>query len=563
MAKPTELIRQVALPSQLSAPAVSWTRETDVVVLGSGAAGLAAALAARPVRDVLIVTKDTLDAGSTAWAQGGLAAVFDPADTFAEHVRDTLEAGGGLCDESAVKSLVWDAPTAINYLEKMGAAFDPSADGSRALTREGGHSRSRIVHAGGDQSGAEIQRTLDENAINAGVEVLEHAFALDLVFGPTSSTGKRQVAGVRIALLNMDGTVASVGIVLARAIVVATGGYGQVFASTSNPPAVTGDGHALALRAGLTLRDLEFVQFHPTVLWQEVGSTKQQVLISEAVRGEGAVLFDAAGERIMKGVHPQEDLAPRDVVAAAISARMAQNINGVDDHVYLDATHIGARFATRFPFITKACNAAGIDPQQDRIPVAPAAHYTCGGIDSNMDGTTEVEGLFAVGEVAYTGVHGANRLASNSLTESLVVGTRVGRNLAWKLPTRVEPVESEPKDELVGLLDDSMRAYVRVTMSKHVGVLRRPDGLQSTLDALAVTAEKIDVNTMATRRNFEATNILTVATAVCASALARTESRGCHRRTDTTGSRDVWLRHLQVSFVDNQLLIENMPSENV
>jgi len=567
VSKPSELAhktvtREVSLPTTLSAPAVSWTRDTDVVVLGSGAAGLAAALAARPVRDVLIVTKDTLDAGSTAWAQGGLAAVFDPADTFAEHVNDTLDAGGGLCDENAVKSLVRDAPTAINYLEKMGAAFDPSADGSRALTREGGHSRSRIVHAGGDQSGAEIQRTLDENAINAGVEVLENAFALDLVFGPTLASGRRQVAGVRIALLDASGDVVSVGVVTARAIVVATGGYGQVFASTSNPPAVTGDGHALALRAGLTLRDLEFVQFHPTVLWQEVGSTKQQVLISEAVRGEGAILFDAAGERIMQGEHPQEDLAPRDVVAAAISARMAQNINGVDDHVYLDATNIGDRFATRFPFITKACNAAGIDPQRERIPVAPAAHYTCGGIDSNMDGTTEVEGLYAVGEVAYTGVHGANRLASNSLTESLVVGTRVGRNLAWKLPSRVDPIEPDKSDAVVGLLDDSLRAHVRVLMSKHVGVLRRPDGLQSTLDSLAVTADKIDANTTPTRRNFEATNILTVATAVAASALERTESRGCHRRTDTVSARDIWIRHLQVSLGQHQLTIDNVPEEN-
>ncbi|NDF41472.1 MAG: FAD-dependent oxidoreductase, partial [Actinobacteria bacterium] len=254
----------MALPRRLAAPEPTWTRDLDVVVLGSGAAGLAAALAARPVRNVLIVTKDTLDAGSTAWAQGGLAAVLDPTDTFAEHVRDTLEAGAGLCDEAAVTSLVRDAPTAIDYLEKLGAAFDPGADGERALTREGGHSRSRIVHAGGDQSGAEIQRTLDENAINAGVEVFEHAFALDLEFGVTPA-GKRQVAGVRIAVLGPSGEVVSVGIVTARAVVVATGGYGQVFASTSNPAAVTGDGHALALRAGLVLRDLEFVQFHPTV----------------------------------------------------------------------------------------------------------------------------------------------------------------------------------------------------------------------------------------------------------------------------------------------------------
>ena len=543
---------RIALPRRLAAPQPSWTRDVDVVVLGSGAAGLAAALAARPVRNVLIVTKDTLDAGSTAWAQGGLAAVLDPTDTFAEHVRDTLEAGAGLCDEVAVTSLVRDAPTAIDYLEKLGAAFDPGADGERALTREGGHSRSRIVHAGGDQSGAEIQRTLDENAINAGVEVFEHAFALDLEFG-VSATGRRQVAGVRIAVLGPQGDVVSVGIVTARAVVVATGGYGQVFASTSNPAAVTGDGHALALRAGLTLRDLEFVQFHPTVLWQGVDSTAQQTLISEAVRGEGAILFDAAGERIMKGVHPLEDLAPRDVVAAAISKRMAEAVNGVDDHVYLDATGIGDRFEERFPFITRACRAAGIDPTRDRIPVAPAAHYTCGGIDSNLDGTTSIEGLYAVGEVAYTGVHGANRLASNSLTESLVVGTRVGRNLAWKLPAKVELVDERLDGE--GTLDDSLRAHVRTLMAKHVGVLRSPDALASTLDALGVVADKVEDDVAPTRRNFEATNILTVAAAVTASALARTESRGCHRRTDVTASVPAWERHLEVSLDDDGLAI--------
>jgi L-aspartate oxidase len=506
----------------------------------------------------LIITKDTLDAGSTAWAQGGLAAVLDPADTFGEHVRDTLEAGAGLCDEAAVTSLVRDAPTAIQYLEKLGAAFDPGSDGLRALTREGGHSRSRIVHAGGDQSGAEVQRTLDMNAINAGVEVMDHAFALDLVFGK-SSGGRRRIAGVRIAKLDAQGNVESVGLVKAPAVVIATGGYGQVFASTSNPPAVTGDGHALALRAGLTLRDLEFVQFHPTVLWHSASSTQQQMLISEAVRGEGAILFDAAGERIMQGAHPQEDLAPRDVVASAISARMAQAPAGVDDHVYLDATGI-ENFEERFPFITKACRAAGIDPLTQRIPVAPAAHYTCGGIDSNLDGITEVDGLYAVGEVAYTGVHGANRLASNSLTESLVVGTRVGRNLAWKMPERVEP-EENVESEVAGLLDDSLRTHVRTLMSKHVGVLRKPEGLQHALDALAIAAEKVDASMVPSRRNFEATNILTVATAVAASALARTESRGCHRRTDTAEQREIWVRHLEVSLRSGSLSISGIPNE--
>ena len=546
--------RTTSLPSALHAPQVSWSRDVDVVVLGSGAAGLATALAARPVRRVLIVTKDTLDAGSTAWAQGGLAAVLDPSDTFAEHVRDTLDAGAGLCDEDAVKSLVRDAPTAIAYLESLGAAFDPAGDGSHALTREGGHSRSRIVHSGGDQSGAEIQRTLDINAINAGVEVLDHAFALDLVM----AEGRRKVAGVRIAMLAPDGSVVSVGVVYARAVVVATGGYGQAFASTSNPPAVTGDGHALALRAGVALRDVEFVQFHPTVLWQSVNAAGQQTLISEAVRGEGAVLLDAAGNRIMRDIHAQEDLAPRDVVAAAISARMAESVNGVDDHVYLDARSIGNRFEERFPFITQACRAAGIDPAHDLIPVSPAAHYTCGGIVSNMDGTTDVEGLYAVGEVAYTGVHGANRLASNSLTESLVVGTRVGRNLAWRLPDAV----TTPASEATGgaLIDDSLRAQVRTTMSKYVGVLRSPDGLAAAIDVLSVIAEKSDSSIDANRRNFEATNMLSVALAVSVAALERTESRGCHRRTDVTVPLDRWRTHLDVSLHDGELVIEGIPS---
>lgn len=538
------------VPTALLAPEASWTRETDVVVLGSGAAGLAAALAARPVRRVLIVTKDTLDAGSTAWAQGGLAAVLAPGDTFEEHVRDTLDAGAGLCDESAVRQLVNEAPTAVSYLESLGAAFDPGLDGAHALTREGGHSHSRIVHSGGDRSGAEIQRTLDINAVNAGVEVLDHAFALDLVMavGP-----RRQVAGVRIAMLDAEGAVTSVGVVRARAVVIATGGVGQIFASTSNPRAVTGDGHALALRAGLRLRDIEFVQFHPTVLWQGVNALDQQTLISEAVRGEGAVLLDAAGDRIMRGVHPQEDLAPRDVVAAAIHERMARGVNGVDDHVFLDARPIGERFRERFPFITEACAKAGIDPTRDLIPVSPAAHYSCGGILSNMDGTTEVEGLYAVGEVAYTGVHGANRLASNSLTESLVVGTRVGRSLAWKMPSRTEPDATAVRAS--ALLDESLASEVRQTMSRHVGVLRSPEGLAHACDALSVIAEKSSVDVTPSRRSFEATNILTTAVAVAGAAEKRKESRGCHRRTDVTTAESDRLVHFDVSMNEGAIEI--------
>ena len=433
----------MVLPRRLKAPAPTWERDVDVVVLGSGAAGLSAALAARPVRSVLVVTKDVLEAGSTQWAQGGLAGVLDPADSTENHVRDTLAAGAGLCDEDVVRQLVDEAPTSIRYLMRLGAAFDPDHDtGPRpgfdldiALTREGGHSHDRIVHSGGDRSGAEVQRTLDESAIGAGVDVMNHTFGLDLVMGRTVD-GTRQVVGVRVARTDRHGAVTSVGTITARAVVIACGGYGQVFASTSNPPAVTGDGVAMALRAGVPVRDLEFVQFHPTVMWRGPEARGQQALVSEAVRGEGAILFDAAGARIMEGVHPQEDLAPRDVVSAAISARMAEAPGGVDDHVYLDATHMGKRFAVRFPTIHAACVEIGLDPVVDRIPVAPAAHYSCGGITARLDGSTALPGLFAVGEVTSTGVHGANRLASNSLTESIVAGTRVGRDLAWELPER-------------------------------------------------------------------------------------------------------------------------------
>ena len=543
------------LPGRLAAPEPTWSAETDVVVLGSGAAGLSAAIAARPTREVVLITKDTLDAGSTNWAQGGLAAVLDPADSLENHVRDTLAAGAGLCDQAAVTTLVTEAPTAITYLTRLGASFDAGVHGEVALTREGGHSHRRIVHAGGYQSGAEVQRTLDESVRLAGVQVVEHAFGLDLLLG-TNENGERAVAGVRVAMLDEHGGVESVGDIRARAVVVATGGYGQVFASTSNPPAVTGDGIALALRAGAEATDLEFIQFHPTVLWRGSDATGQQALISEAVRGEGAFLLDAAGRRVMAGVHPQEDLAPRDVVAAAISRRMAESPAGVDDHVYLDARRI-PNFETRFPSITASCVAAGIEPTQDLIPVAPAAHYACGGIRADLDGRTSIRGLFVVGEAACTGVHGANRLASNSLTEGVVAGTRVGRDLGWSMPPSVEP------DEMHGtpaLIDSFHREALRAAMSRHVGVLRTPEGLSQVASILETLASNASPDIIPTRKSFEATNMLTLASAVVASASARTESRGCHRRTDWPDQRTEWMRHLTCTLSDGEIMITNAVS---
>jgi len=540
------------LPHRLAAPAPTWERDVDVVVLGSGAAGLSAALACRPVRSVLVVTKDILSAGSTQWAQGGLAGVLDPTDTIENHVRDTLAAGAGLCDESVVRELVTEAPKSIRYLMRLGAAFDPEHGGTDiALTREGGHSHNRIVHSGGDRSGAEVQRTLDESAIGAGVDVMARAFALDLILG-TAADGERQVVGVRIGHTDEHGALISVGTITARAVVLACGGYGQVFASTSNPPAVTGDGVAMALRAGVPVTDVEFIQFHPTVMWNGADATGQQALVSEAVRGEGAILFDAAGERIMQGVHPQEDLAPRDVVAAAISERMGEAAAGVDDHVYLDATHMGERFYERFPSITAACREVGLDPATDRIPVAPAAHYVCGGIRAGLDGTTALRGLYAAGEVTSTGVHGANRLASNSLTESIVAGTRVGRDLAWELPDAVRPdPEPDAGRSNPPLMDPAHLPALRSAMSRHVGVLRSAETLavaRSSLEAIAATLDTADTAVEPSRRSWEGTNLLVMATAIVAAANARTESRGCHRRTDHPEPRDVWLTHLDVAL---------------
>ncbi len=539
------------LPRRLAAPPPTWERDVDVVVLGSGAAGLSAALACRPVRSVLVVTKDILSAGSTQWAQGGLAGVLDPTDTIENHVRDTLEAGAGLCDEDVVRELVTEAPKSIRYLMRLGAAFDPELGGTDiALTREGGHSHNRIVHSGGDQSGAEVQRTLDESALGAGVDVMARAFALDLILG-TAADGERQVVGVRIGQTNESGALVSVGTITARAVVLACGGYGQVFASTSNPPAVTGDGVAMALRAGVPVTDVEFVQFHPTVMWRGADATGQQALVSEAVRGEGAILYDAAGERIMQGVHPQEDLAPRDVVADAISRRMAEAPAGVDDHVYLDATHMGERFYERFPSITAACREVGLDPATDRIPVAPAAHYACGGIRAGLDGTTALRGLYAAGEVTATGVHGANRLASNSLTESIVAGTRVGRDLAWELPDAVSPDPDVDDPTAPPLLHPSRLREVRSVMSRHVGALRSAESLAAAAGALGAIARTLGTgNEVAepSRRSWEGTNLLTVAIAVVAAAQARTESRGCHRRTDHPEPRDIWLTHLDVTL---------------
>ena len=493
-----------------------------MVIVGSGAAGATAALgAARAGRKTLVITKAKLGAGSTTWAQGGLAAVLDAThDSWDEHVADTLVAGAGLSDRSVVEQLVRQAPQAVQALIDLGAQFDRDLYGHLALAREGGHHRRRIVHAGGDATGAEVQRTLDTALRGAGVEVRESCIALDAVM---DVDGK--VAGLVVADVDSLGGISDVTLIRTSAVVLATGGFGQAFAVTTNPPESTGDGLALAWRCGADLGDVEFVQFHPTAFWQPRGHG-QQLLVSEAVRGEGATLVDATGNSVMHGVHPLGDLAPRDVVATAIALRMRQAPGGVDDHVFLDATSLGPGIVDRFPTIVARCRAAGIDPVTEPIPVAPAAHFACGGVRATLDGTTSIPGLWAIGEVADTGIHGANRLASNGVTEGLVAGRLVAERLARPLPESGAPVLAAEQLDAVSV--DAREALSR-GMSRWVGPLRDADGLRQA-EAVLTDVPKLDK--LRTLSDVETTNLQTIAQRVVAAALEREESRGSHRRLD-------------------------------
>ncbi|MCS0639049.1 L-aspartate oxidase, partial [Streptomyces sp. LP05-1] len=408
---------------RLQAPAPGWAVDADVVVVGSGVAGLTTALrcTAAGLRTV-VVTKARLDAGSTRWAQGGIAAALGEGDTPEQHRDDTLVAGAGLCDEPAVHALVTEGPDAVRRLIATGARFDTERGGAIALTREGGHHRRRIAHAGGDATGAEISRALVDAVRAGGIRTVENALVLDLL---TDSGGR--AAGVTLHVMG-EGQHDGVGAVRAPSVVLATGGMGQVFSATTNPAVSTGDGVALALRAGAEISDLEFVQFHPTVLFLGPDAEGQQPLVSEAVRGEGAHLVDADGVRFMVGQHELAELAPRDIVAKGIMRRMRE-LGAA--HMYLDARHFGAAmWESRFPTILAACRAHGFDPVTEPIPVAPAAHYASGGVRTDLRGRTTVPGLYACGEVACTGVHGANRLASNSLLEGLVFAERIAATIA-------------------------------------------------------------------------------------------------------------------------------------
>jgi L-aspartate oxidase len=533
------------IPARLTAPEPGWVTTADVIVVGSGIAGLTAALRLRQRVDrVLLVTKTVLSEGSTQWAQGGIAAALDPADSADDHLHDTLVAGAGICDPEAVRILVSEGPARVRELVALGTEFDRGPDGEISLTREGGHRRDRIAHAGGDATGKEISRALIA-ALNAalyavkddpGIEVVEHALVVDLL-----QDRDARVCGVTLHVIG-EGQLDGVGAARARAVVLATGGIGQVYSATTNPSVATGDGVAAALRAGAVLADLEFVQFHPTVLWLGDGASGQQPLISEALRGEGAFLVDGDGVRFMQDVHDLADLAPRDVVSRAIIARMT--LTGAD-HVYLDARHLGEEFLEkRFPSIVARCRELGFDPVSELLPVAPAQHYASGGVRTDLVGRSSLAGLYACGEVSWTGVHGANRLASNSLLEGLVFAHRIADDITARLSAGdlrlTEPVAPAKG---VTLVPGEQRTGVQRAMTLGTGAVRSAHSMAvaaKTLQAIADSPRGSSADPDA----WETSNLLHVGQLVTAVARVREESRGGHVRSDFRDRDDAhWLGH--------------------
>jgi L-aspartate oxidase len=499
---------------------------TRFLVIGSGVAGLHAAWRASAHGSVTVLTKRTLFDSATAYAQGGIAAALGAGDSPELHREDTLAAGAALCDREAVQVLVEEGPARVRELQAAGARFDLDPDGDFRLGREAAHSRHRIVHAKGDQTGAEVARALVTKVQEASnIDVRETARVLDFLL--LEDEDGVQCAGVRASL---SGTPVEI---VADATVLATGGCGQIFRYTTNPQVATGDGFAMAHRAGVRLADMEFVQFHPTAL-----DTPENplALISEAVRGEGAILLNGRGQRFMPSRHPMAELAPRDVVAREIFRE--QQAYG---RVFLDATKLAAQFPTRFPGIFALCRARGIDPTCEPIPVTPAAHYMMGGVVTDLAGRSSLPRLYAVGEVARTGVHGANRLASNSLLEGLVFAERVARDL---IQTPADLPVPEPADWDVPPLTDRGAAQVaadeiRRLMWEYASISRTASGLRRCLAALEAVGERL------TTGFTEERNLHTTATLVAEAALLRKESRGGHFRSDFPKTRRKWQgRHI-------------------
>jgi len=508
---------------------------TDVLVVGSGVAGYSAALeAARSGARVLLVAKGDLDASNTGWAQGGVAAVMNGRSESVEaHVRDTLDVGQGLCDPAVVRDVVEAAGARVRALVELGARFD-GEPGSPALALEGGHSEPRVVHARGDATGAEIRDTLRRAASTSpSIDLWPRAFVVDIL---TDDAGRCRGA----LLLTAQGLRS----VWAGAVVLASGGFAHIYRESTNVPGATGDGVAAAYRAGAVLRDLEFVQFHPTTLYL---AGVPRILISEAVRGEGAHLVDDKGRRFASDSDPRGELAPRDVVSRAILRQLARpDVQGV----FLDMTHLGPRIAARFPGIAAACHAHGLDVARDLIPVRPAAHYTIGGVLVDREGATSVPGLFAAGEVTSSGLHGANRLASNSLLEGLVLGHRTGAAAARA--SRAEPPqpvhvrgEGTGADRAGHLDEEDLRASLRALLWRMIGIERHGGNLTGAVAAIGGWegfARRVGPDSV---ERLTLLDMLCVAQCVAQASLLREESRGTHFRRDFPERNDsLWRCHL-------------------
>lgn len=484
----------------------------DSLVVGAGVAGLRAAISLARKGSVLVVAKDTIEESSTEYAQGGIAVALSDDDNFTLHKQDTFVAGDGLCDEAAVEALVKDGPRAIEELIDWGAKFDQE-NGHFQMAREGAHSRSRVLHAGGDSTGREILRTLYERAgMEPSLRFQSFAAVNDLLLDEN---------GRAVGALAFDRKAKRLVEIRAGGVLLATGGAGQVYRNTTNPPVATADGIGMAYRAGAEIADIEFVQFHPTALFIP---GRPRFLLSEALRGEGAYLRNAAGERFMAKYHPMEELAPRDVVSRAIVSEM--RLSGAT-HVWLDLRHKdGAWIAQRFPRIFQTALEFGIDLRNEMAPVHPAAHYIMGGVRTDLYGATSVPGLYAAGEAACTGVHGANRLASNSLLEGIVYGKRAGDALAEDLAGATGSVRTFGEEQFPGMTREELQDLAW----ERCGITRNAAGLKAVLDTIAAKGRKILDEPK--RRDYENRNIATVLRLIAKAALAREESRGGHYRED-------------------------------
>jgi L-aspartate oxidase len=509
---------------------------TDTLIIGSGVAGLRAALAAVSHGDVLLVTKEDIRESNTEYAQGGVAAVLSKTDSTEEHVRDTLEAGGGLCEEEVVRAVVEEGPERLREVLDWGGKFD-LRDGELHLTREGGHSQARVVHAGGDATGREFMNTFVRRVGETDVRVWEHSFLIDLL------TREGECLG---AIVQAQG--GERRLVWAGSTVLTSGGGCAMYRESTNPEVATGDGIAAAFRAGAAVRGLEFVQFHPTVLYLAGAPRK---LISEAVRGEGGILRNQDGVRFMPEYHPDGELAPRDVVSQAIVREMRK---GRATHVLLDLTEIGSRgVAERFPGLMSTCRSFGLDPGTSGIPVRPAAHYLTGGVRVDLSGRTRVHRLFAAGEVTCSGLHGANRLGSNSLLEGLVYGARAGEEagrLARSISSTVRRFRrfraSGPPHALEPMDLRDMLNSLRALINRAVGVLRTGPELAAALANLQTWGRYALPRRLDAPAGWELQNMMTLGTLVTAAALEREESRGAHFREDFPDLDDEgWRGHLE------------------